>query len=85
MTPLYEERFPRGTRVTIAPVEDLLRFRLEWGSHNPLTDEQLRYAQFGAVVAEVGFYHGGDVLYVLESVPGVWHEECLRSASALSP
>ena len=25
-------------------------------------------------------YHGGDVLYVLENVPGTWHEDCLRRA-----
>ena len=28
----------------------------------------------------VGFYHGGDALYELEGVPGVWHEVCLRKA-----
>ena len=28
----------------------------------------------------VGYYHGGDVLYELEGVPGVWHEVCLRKA-----
>jgi hypothetical protein len=28
----------------------------------------------------VGFYHGGDVLYVLEGIPGVWHESCLTKS-----
>jgi hypothetical protein len=26
---------------------------------------------------EVGFYHGGDVLYTLDGIPGLWHEQCL--------
>jgi hypothetical protein len=34
-----------------------------------------------ALVEEVSFYHGGDALYVLEGLPGLWHEQCLESAS----
>jgi hypothetical protein len=29
----------------------------------------------------VGFYHGGDPLYSLDGVPGVWHERCLVLAT----
>ena len=25
-----------------------------------------------------GFYHGGDELYKLKGMPGVWHEQCLK-------
>lgn len=32
------------------------------------------------MVEKVGFYHGGDPLYKLDGVPGVWHEECLEAA-----
>ena len=32
------------------------------------------------VVSSVGFYHGGDELYVIEGIPGVWHEVCLSLA-----
>jgi hypothetical protein len=31
-------------------------------------------------VDEVAFYHGGDVLYTLHAMPGLWHEVCLRAA-----
>lgn len=33
------------------------------------------------LVEEVGFYHGGDELYKLSQVPGVWHQQCLKEAS----
>jgi hypothetical protein len=33
-------------------------------------------------VQEVGFYHGGDVLYQLRGVPGTWHECCLIGIGA---
>lgn len=29
---------------------------------------------------EIGYYHGGDELYWLKGVPGVWHERCLKAA-----
>ena len=25
------------------------------------------------------FFHGGDEIYALEGIPGVWHEECLSA------
>jgi len=40
----------------------------------------MKYAGIQATVKSVGFYHGGDQLYVLEYVPGIWHEICLESA-----
>ena len=30
-----------------------------------------------AKVKDVTFFHGGDEIYTLEGIPGVWHEECL--------
>ncbi len=52
----------------------------EWNYHHKLQLEQLAYANAAAVVEKVGFYHGGDVLYNLKDVPGIWHEQCLRPA-----
>jgi len=42
---------------------------------------QLNYANHIAEVKSFGFYHGGDVLYELKGVPGIWHEQCLEAAS----
>ena len=78
---LYEAAFQPGDRVKVASIEELELFRRTWKYHHPLTDEQLHYAGRTAKVREVGFYHGGDPLYRLEGVPGVWHEACLRGAA----
>jgi len=79
MTP-YEAAFPTGSTVRIRDHETLERFHREWKYHNPLTAEQVDFAGETAMVDEVGFYHGGDPLYRLVGVPGVWHEECLAAA-----
>jgi hypothetical protein len=47
--------------------------------HNELEPEQLEYAGRTAKVKEVSFFTGGDEIYTLEGVPGVWHEECLAA------
>ena len=38
----------------------------------------MQYVGTTAIVKEVSFYHGGDQLYVLENVPGIWNEPCLE-------
>ena len=80
MTESYAERFPVGTRVRIADRGTLDRFQREWHFHHPLQADQLAHSGRETVVREVGFYHGGDVLYTLEGVPGIWHEPCLKKA-----
>jgi len=55
-------------------------FARNWKYHHKLQPEQMKYAGIQATVKSVGFYHGGDQLYVLEYVPGIWHEICLESA-----
>ena len=75
--PLYRERFPVGTRIVIASRERLEEFVRTWRFHHPLSAEQLSYAERAATVREVSFYHGGDVLYTLDGVPGFWHEQCI--------
>jgi len=59
----------------------LQAFQRTWTYHHKLNSEQLSYADTIAEVEEVGFYHGGDVLYKLRSVPGIWLEECLGPAA----
>jgi len=76
MTP-YHERFPVGARVRVAPQGRLEQFRRTWRFHNPLTAEQLPFAGRESTVREVGFFHGGDALYTLADVPGLWHEPCI--------
>ena len=61
----------------IASLPILEKFRRTWALHNALQSEQLMYAGKIGVVKAVGYYHGGDVLYELESLPGIWHECCL--------
>jgi len=76
----YEAAFPEGSLVQIADRTLLEQFLANWDFHNPLTQEQLEFAQKTAKVRKVGFYHGGDPLYVLDGVPGIWHEQCLIGA-----
>jgi hypothetical protein len=73
----YEAQFREGIQIRINDKESLERFAREWQYHNPLTREQMQFAGVVATIVGIGFYHGGDPLYTLENVPGVWHEECL--------
>lgn len=76
----YESRFTIGDRVRVVDTQHLNEFRREWKYHTPLTDEQIDHGGETARVADVGFYHGGDPLYQLEGLPGLWHEQCLSDA-----
>ena len=76
----YQEQFPLGTRVRIARRERLEEFKLTWRFHHPLADDQLSFGGRDATVRGVSFYHGGDVLYALDGIPGIWHEQCLSDA-----
>jgi hypothetical protein len=72
--------FEVGSEVRIAD-KDFLESFLEAGQyHNELEPEQLEFAGRSAKVKEVSFFHGGDEIYTLEGIPGVWHEECLSAA-----
>jgi hypothetical protein len=76
---IYSESFPKGSKVKIANRAFLENFLLTWKLHNKLRPEQLDYADQIAEVESVGFYHGGDQLYKLENIPGIWHEQCLQA------
>ncbi|HEV2186523.1 MAG TPA: hypothetical protein VGR70_04915, partial [Stellaceae bacterium] len=75
--PPYSAAFPVGTPVQVATRSMLAEFQRDWKLHHPLQLEQLDCAGRVSVVKAVGYYHGGDVLYWLEDVPGTWHESCL--------
>jgi hypothetical protein len=75
----YKEAFPAGTRVRVADQSFLEQFMREWKLHHKLHPEQLPYADHETLVKKVGFYHGGDPIYELEGVPGLWLEPCLRA------
>lgn len=77
----YKENYPMGSMVQIADSQRLKDFLGTWKSHHPISHEQLDHAGRIAVVERVSFYHGGDVLYELTGVPGIWHEQCLESSS----
>ena len=76
----YEARHAEGSTVRVAERQVLEAFAKAWKLHNPLTPDQLAFAGRETTVMSVGYYHGGDVLYVLHNLPGVWHEGCLEPA-----
>jgi hypothetical protein len=79
--PAYHALFEVGAPVRIRPLDALNAFRRSWKFHHPLAAEQLAFADQRATVAAVGYYHGGDVLYTLKGMPGIWHEQCLESCN----
>ena len=81
----YKATFPKGSRVRVISLGALEIFARDWNYHHKLEAEQLKFAGVAAIVKEVSFYHGGDVLYKLEKVPGIWHEPCIEFADLLQP
>jgi hypothetical protein len=76
---MYSAEYPIGTRVRVRDRASLDAFVHEWRFHHPLEPLQLESAGKDARVKSVGFYHGGDELYELEDLPGLWHEANLES------
>ncbi len=76
----YKEAFPVGTEIRVADRAFLDDFMETWQYHHKLRPEQLTYADQKTTVHEVGFYHGGDPVYKLVGIPGLWLEQCLRRA-----
>jgi hypothetical protein len=73
-------KYRKGVVVRIATRPALEAFlRPTWKFHHPLHPEQLEYGGRSAKVQTSAMYHGGDVLYELEGVPGIWHERCLEA------
>ncbi|HTV58679.1 MAG TPA: hypothetical protein VMJ93_07385 [Verrucomicrobiae bacterium] len=71
--------FQVGAEVKIAGRDFLEKFLEEGQYHNELEPEQLEFAGRVARVKSVELFHGGDEIYTLEAIPGVWHEECLSA------
>jgi len=78
---LYKYEFPLGACVRIATLEILEGFQRDWKYHHKIADEQLAYHGRITVVERASIYHGGDELYELRGVPGIWHERCLEAYS----
>ena len=77
----YHAAYPKGTKVRIADRVFLENFMATWKYHHKLQPDQLAYADRETTVVSVGYYHGGDPLYILEGVSErYWHEQCLRPA-----
>lgn len=77
----YKAEFPVGTWVLVADRQTLENFMDEWKWHHPLEASLLQFAGRCAQVESMSFYHGGDELYQLKGLPGIWHESCLKSAA----
>jgi hypothetical protein len=67
-------KFEPGDVVRIADRKTLDEFLQSWKLHHPLQKEQLAHAGQIARVTQARMYHGGDILYVLDGVPGIWHQ-----------
>ena len=77
----HKQEFLVGSRVRIRHANVLQEFQRTWKAHNKLQPEQLGHAGRLTEVAEIVLCHGGDVLYELAGVPGIWHEQCLEPAA----
>jgi hypothetical protein len=77
---IYKADFPQRSKVRIANRSFLEYFFRTWKLHHELAPDQLDYAGLTAEAKSVGFYHGGDQLYTLKGIPGIWHERCLEAA-----
>ncbi len=76
---IYSETFQKDSKVKIANRFLLENFLKTWTLHNKLKPEQLSHADQIAEVESVGFYHGGDELYKLKGISGIWHKQCLEA------
>lgn len=76
--PYDPAKYKAGWLVRTAPKSELEAFSKTWKYHHPLQPEQLAFAGAAAKVKRSLMYHGGDMLYELEGIPGIWHEQCLR-------
>ena len=77
---LNNAEFEIGAEVRVADRAFLEKILEAGHDHNELEPEQLAFAGAVARVKSVEFFHGGDEIYTLEGIPGVWHEECLSAA-----
>jgi hypothetical protein len=75
----YVAEYPAGMLVRVRNRASLEAFASEWRFHHPLQSLQFESAGRMTQVKSVAFYHGGDELYELEDLPGLWREANLES------
>jgi hypothetical protein len=75
----YAPTFSEGDLVRIAARQTLDQFARNWKYHHPLQPDQFAYAGAIAKVTSIGTYHGGDILYALDGIPGIWHEQLIEA------
>ena len=73
------DKFAEGSLVRVADRAFLENFLQTWKYHHKLRPEQVAYAGQVADVRQSSMYHGGDILYELVGVPGIWHQDRLRA------
>ena len=71
-------KYREGSIVAVSSRTALEEFARTWKWHHKLQPEQLDFAGRRARVLASYMYHGGAMLYELEGVPGMWHEQCLE-------
>ena len=77
MSKVHRAAFSIGASVRIKERTELERFARDWTSTNSLTPHQFCDAGVAGVVDSVAFDDGGNPLYTLERIGGIWHEENL--------
>ena len=80
--PYDPAKFKDGSTVQIGSRAQLEEFLRTWQYHHKLQPEQLAHADRIAKVKSSYMYHGGGVIYQLEGVPGIWHEQLLAPKDA---
>lgn len=73
----YNPSFPVGAIVRIADRSVLEKFHADGKRRHRLQSGQIEYAGEVARVEEVDFCYGGERLYSLEGVPGLWDGDLL--------
>jgi len=76
--PDYHPIFKKGDKIKINDKDYLLNFQRTWKYHHNITDDQIKYAERLAAVKDVYIYHGGEVMYALKSIPGIWLEQLIE-------
>jgi hypothetical protein len=72
-------KYKAGAAVRICERSELEEFKRTWKYHHKLEPPQFGYAGVATTVEQSFMYHGGDILYKLAGVPGIWHERLLRA------
>lgn len=78
-------KFPIRSSVRLKSSGTLRAFRLPGRLRFPPSEEQLAYGGQIDSVRRITFSVEGDVMYELETAPGMWHEQLLEKCMTYSP